>query len=288
MRSYPALDVSWPSHPGEDTIELLLAAVDEAGPTAVEPQAAGVRVFFPDEASRDAASRIVSAAFPAADAASLLVPDENWAERSQADLTAVRIGRIVVAPPWALAEANAAAGADDIVLSVQPSMGFGTGHHQSTRLCLWLLQEHVSKRTSVLDIGTGSGVLAIAARRLGATRVLAVDYDPDALQAARENVDGNGAGAVVELRPFDLASDERLPGGPFDVVCANITAAVLVRHAPAIAAEVGPLGTLVASGFQAPDADEVAAAFAPHGLQRIGEAAEDDWLALALRRASLA
>lgn len=284
MRHYPALDLHWPAPPDDETVGLVLAAVDDEQPTAVEPQPGGVRIFFGDEQARDRAAVIVGNAFPDVALSSSLIPDDNWAERSQAGLTPVRVGRLIVTPPWAKEAAAADVGPDDIVLTIQPSMGFGTGHHQSTRLCLELLQRHVRAGVSVLDIGTGSGVLAAAAVRLGAGRALAVDYDTDALESARENIDANGLADRVTLQVFDLAAGRLPESAPFDVVCANITAGVLERHAALVAATVAPGGLLVTSGYQEWDAADVAAAFSSEGLRPIDEALEDDWIAHAFTR----
>ena len=161
-RLYPALDVSWPDPPSDDTIERLIADLDDTAPTAIEAHATGVRVFFTTTDHRDCAVIVVAAAAPLATVVPLWVSDGQWAERSQAALTPVRVGRVTVTPPWAGHAAGPTSDTSDIVVIIQPSMGFCTGHHQSTRLCLRLLQEQALVERSVLDVGTGSGVLAIS------------------------------------------------------------------------------------------------------------------------------
>jgi len=210
----------------------------------------------------------------------LFVPDEAWAERSQAALEPIRVGGLIVAPPGTTAAGAAPGKAADIVITIQPSMGFGTGHHQSTRLCLHLLQSFPIARRSVLDAGTGSGVLAIAAWRLGAARVLAIDVDPDAIAAARENVERNNAGAAVALQTLDLAKEPASIDGTFDVVTANLTGATLKRLAPVLAGLMRRGGTLVAGGFQTEEETDVAHALGTAGLLATDRAQEDDWIAL--------
>jgi ribosomal protein L11 methyltransferase len=196
-RYYPAIDVQWPAHPGEDAIGALLAAIDDTAPSAVEDLAHGCRVFFTGAEARTRAVALAASAASLAIVTSVDVSDEAWAERSQAGLTPVTIGDLTVAPPWAPVPQTAV---PTRWITIQPSMGFGTGHHQSTRLCLRLLQRLDLTGARVTDIGTGSGVLAIAAARLGAAAVLAVDYDADAVASARENVSRNGVESVVTLR----------------------------------------------------------------------------------------
>ena len=230
-RDYPALELSWPSGTSDDIADWLLAALDETGITAAEELGDGLRLFFTSAADRDRALTLVSADEPAVRCAAIAVPDEGWAERSQAVLTAVRVGALVVAPPWAQAPADASA--DHITIVIQPSMGFGTGHHASTRLVLRLLQDLPLGSRSLLDVGTGSGVLALAAWRLGARPVVAIDYDEDALTSAAENVDLNGATGEVLLERLDLSHDD-VPH-QFDVLTANLTGAMLERFASRLA-----------------------------------------------------
>jgi len=289
VRSYPALDLTWPSGPTDDQIEQLLAEIDDAGPTAVEERPSGLRVFFATAAARERAAAQLGRGTP------IDVPDEDWAERSQAALGPVRVGNIVVAPPWhhkstpevdfLLKKDDAASFGEEIdlrgrfVITIQPSMGFGTGHHASTRLCLALLQRVPVERRRVLDIGTGSGVLAIAAWRLGAGSVTGIDYDADALESARENVERNGATAGVTLVQSDLDTlAARSPS--FDVVLANLTGALLTREARAIAALLSPGAHLILSGIQLDEEQRVADAFAAAGCDARDRLEEDGWAGL--------
>ena len=280
MRSFPALDILWPSPPAEETIDLLLAEIHDAAPTAVEPQPAGVRVFFGNVADRERALLIIHSSSDLVRVQSLLVPDEEWAERSQASLTAIRAGAIVVSPPWIPPASDADAAT--IHLVIQPSMGFGTGHHASTRLCLHLLQRRRLQNALVLDIGTGSGVLALAAWRLGAPRVIGIDADPDALASAAENVALNHATQHVELQLVDLAHASGYFLQRFDAITANLTGAMLMRYAPDLARLVARRGCLIVSGFQTHEAAAVEGAFAEAGLRLAAREEETDWVALEL------
>jgi ribosomal protein L11 methyltransferase len=170
--------------------------------------------------------------------------------------------------------------AGDIVVEIEPSRGFGTGHHQSTRLCLALLQSRELKGRTVLDVGTGSGVLAIAAARLGAAFVNAIDVDPEAVESARENIARNGVSDVVEAHVGDL-NDGRLPVS--DVVTANLTGTLLARYASQLARAVRPRGSLIAAGFTTDEKPLVIEAF-EDWFHVTESAEEDDWEGLVLTR----
>jgi ribosomal protein L11 methyltransferase len=278
-RTFAALDLTWPEPPDESEVDLALSHLDDCGATAVEPTPDGARLFFTSAQERDLALSAASALIGVR-AMALMVPDDDWAERSQASLTPVRVGRIIVTPPWI----TPAAGPDDIVIVIQPSMGFGTGHHPTTRLCLSLLQELRVRDRAVLDVGTGSGVLAIAAARLGAASALGIDYDADALVSAEENLDLNRARDTVSTRAVDIV---RQPAtGAYGVITANLTGAMLVTCAGRLVAELGPGGALIASGFQRVERDDVVAAFAGAGMSLTYERAEDEWMAARFERHS--
>jgi ribosomal protein L11 methyltransferase len=272
---YPALDVS-----GADT-DLLLAIVDDCGPTAVEEHPGSVTLFFSGTAPRDRARDRITHELPLADALPREVDDEDWARRSQESLGAVTVGGITVAPPWARPPSLPGGRRRDIV--IQPSMGFGTGHHATTRLCLAGLQTLELSGACVLDVGTGSGVLAIAARRLGARRAIGLDTDADALEAAEANLALN-PGAEVSLVQADVAAWLETPGfaalrdaDPVDVVAANLTGALLTRIARLLVGAVRPGGAVIVSGLLDEERDAVIAAFPA----TVGwNATEDGWVGL--------
>jgi ribosomal protein L11 methyltransferase len=206
------------------------------------------------------------------------VPDEDWGEGWKKDFRPLDVGRVRVRPSWI--DAPPPPGAVEVVLD--PGMAFGTGTHPTTALCLAALSDLLGTRpgASVLDVGTGSGLLAIAARKLGASRVAANDEDPVAVRVARENAEKNGTALELTVAPVD-----EIPG-TFDVVVANILANVLVALAPALAAKVAPGGVLLLSGILHPQEDEVRRAHVAAGLAPLpgGDRREAEWSLLALGR----
>jgi ribosomal protein L11 methyltransferase len=295
VKRWPALDLHVPlrDRDADEAAGLFAALLDDFSPTAVaELDAHGrdglaYRVFFATPEARTAAAHGLAhdAGWPGLTATPVDVDDEAWAERSQASLTAIRVGRVVVTPPWdadgaaALAREAAAEGFTPITITIEPSMGFGTGHHESTRLCLAALQALPLDDRSVVDAGTGSGVLAIAAARLGARDVVALDDDPDALESASQNVALNDVRAdAIEIRRASVLADA-LPVA--DVVLGNLTGALLRRAADALRAAVAPGGSLIVSGFTEDERLAVEHAFAP--LTVAHAASEHGWLALTFR-----
>jgi ribosomal protein L11 methyltransferase len=280
-RLYAGLDISWPGATGSDddpTADLVLAEVDEFHPSAVEYSPAGLRVFFSSSADRANAGAHLNHALPHCGVVLVDVPDENWAERSQAALTSVRVGALIVAPPW-----DIPAG-DPNVIVIQPSMGFGTGHHASTRLCLRLLQDSPVAGATVLDLGTGSGVLAIAAKKLGATSVVAIDFDADAVTSARECTELNGLAEEIDLRQADLEREPSVAGEPFSLVLANLTGGMLVRLATRLCQLAVPGGTLIVSGVTRDEEAAVTLAFQAVGATIVSRLAEEEWIGLCLSR----
>jgi ribosomal protein L11 methyltransferase len=205
------------------------------------------------------------------------VADQDWGESWKRGLGPISVGRVFVRPSWV--EASAPAGAAEVILD--PGMAFGTGTHPTTALCLGALSELLASRpgASVLDVGTGSGLLAIAARKLGAGRVLGIDNDPVAVEVAKENAAQNGV--ELELGEEPLAA---VPGA-FDVVVANILANTLVDMAGDIARRLARGGVAVVSGILAPQAEGVRAAYVEAGLAGCPDLDRQDgeWVALGFR-----
>ncbi len=206
------------------------------------------------------------------------VADQDWGEAWKKGLGPISVGRVFVRPSWV--SAAPPEGAAEVVLD--PGMAFGTGSHPTTSLCLSALSDLLAGRSgaSVLDVGTGSGLLAIAARKLGAGRVRGNDNDPVAVEVARENAARNGV--EVELSAEPLARID----GRYDLVVANILANTLVELAPDVAAHLAPGGVAVVSGILGPQEDEVRAAYAAAGLAPDpGQDRRDgEWSLLAFRR----
>ena len=195
-------------------------------------------------------------------------------------MTAITVGRITVVPESQSSIQSAISNQQSAIpIVIRPSMGFGTGHHATTRLCLAALQRIELAGKRFLDVGTGSGVLAIAARALGASHAMGVDFDPDAIQSARENLELNPAMTNVSFAVADLAA-ARLE--PADVVAANLTGALLVRSASTLLGATLPGGTLILSGLMADGRSEVARAFG--SCQTVWEADEDEWVGLAVKK----
>ncbi len=182
---------------------------------------------------------------------------------------------IVVRPPWEPYE-----GPSRVLLELEPGRAFGTGLHETTSLVAGVLAERAGELTgkALLDVGTGSGILAILALKLGAARARATDIDGDAIEVAKENAARNGVGARFDAGTAELGSIEET----FPVVLANIEARVLVPMAPELGAHVAAGGLLVLSGILVPQKDEVVAAYA--GLDLIAAPEKGEWIALVFRK----
>jgi ribosomal protein L11 methyltransferase len=285
LRTVPALTIHFAPQEGNDERGLISARLSDFSTAAIhEVSDVEWRVFFRRASDRDAAATILARDH---EVESIDVADEDWARKSQQNLRAIRVGAIVIAPPWDVPAENRQAsspqdqggrsetGDAPLVIVVEPSTGFGTGHHATTRLCLRAMQSLDLRGTRVIDVGTGSGVLAIAAALRGAATVIAVDNDPDALHAARDNIQRNGA--TIDLRLGDI---ERLSLPRADLVLANLTGAMLRRNAVGIASFAAG-GRVIASGFLNDESEEVERAFRPLTASS-DRADEDGWSALLL------
>jgi ribosomal protein L11 methyltransferase len=207
------------------------------------------------------------------------VDDTAWAEAWKEHYVAQRIGRVLVVPSWA----SDSPADGEVAITLDPGMAFGTGLHPTTRGCLELLQELAPMPAAALDVGAGSGILAIAALRLGVERAVALDTDPLAVEATRANAGRNGLADRIEVRVGTLAAvaDERYP-----LVLANLVAAVLVQLASRLSAHLAPGGTLLAGGIIEPRSAEVVAAMEAAGLTVIARRVDGEWVSLRLAHRS--
>ena len=200
------------------------------------------------------------------------VEEQNWVELTQSQFEPIRVSeRLWIVPSW-----HSAPDPEAIVLVLDPGMAFGTGTHPTTRLCLEWLERHTALGVSILDYGCGSGILGIAAAKLGAAEVRGIDIDPQAIVAARSNAERNGVDAH-----FDDAADE--VSGQYDLVVANILSNPLKALAPAVCAYVRPGGQLALSGILVEQIDELIAAYAPWLALTVADTREG-WVCLSGRR----
>jgi len=196
----------------------------------------------------------------------------NWAEAWKAQYSPQRIGeRFLVVPSWH----EPAPEPGDIVIRMDPGMSFGTGLHPTTRLCLAALEHHLAEGQRVLDVGTGSGILAVGAALLGASHVTAIDISSDAVATARENARRNGV--AVDVFTGELAD---LPPGGFNVIAANLLAATVIDLSPKLPARLLPGGTLIASGILSDQRQSVESALLTSGLGIAEVRTSGDWVAI--------
>ena len=206
------------------------------------------------------------------------VQDEDWANSWKKYFHTDKIGeRIVIQPSWETYEPQA----DEVVLRLDPGAAFGTGTHPTTSMCLRALEKLIQPGMTVFDVGTGSGVLAIAAAKLGAKKVQAADYDQTAVRVARENIEANGVADVVSVGESDLFSAF---DGKAALVTANLIADLILRLLPALDAHLAPDGALLASGVIDDRAGEIHDAAEAAGFFVAEDHEEKEWHAMVIRR----
>ena len=280
--------------PGGTSVEPAFELIDEGLGARLDPsRPAIVRAYLParDRAAAERAAAEVAEALghlqafglrPIGELRTRIVEEADWADAWKAYFPVMRVGRrLVIRPTWR----RHRRAPDDVVLALDPGMAFGTGLHPTTRLCLAgveaLADRGVLASASVLDVGCGSGILAIAALKLGAVSALGLDTDPIAIEATVANARRNALVRRLRAREGSLPSGEV----PFDVVLANLIAGLLVSLATRLAEELRPGGVLLASGIFIDREGDVRAAFDAAGLEVTGRRAEGDWVALeAIRR----
>jgi ribosomal protein L11 methyltransferase len=206
--------------------------------------------------------------------------DEEWAESWKRFFGVQRVGRrLVVCPTWI----DHTPQPEEVLIRLDPGMAFGTGQHPTTRLCLEALESRLRSGQDVLDLGTGSGILAIGAALLGATRVTALDISPVAVDVARQNAAVNGVQGLVQVLEGTLGAGGPLPAAGrdrFDMIVANIDSATIIDIAPDLARALAPGGTLVASGIGERWAGTCRTALESAGLRTLEAASRDGWCAL--------
>ncbi|MQC16636.1 MAG: 50S ribosomal protein L11 methyltransferase [Chloroflexi bacterium] len=207
----------------------------------------------------------------------------DWAEEWKQYYRIQHIGRLVVRPSWEAYEPLP----DEVVVALDPGAAFGTGEHETTRLCLAAVEQYLRAGDRILDVGSGSGILAIAAKLLGAGEVHALDVDPGTVHVARENARRNDAEDVIDFAAGSVGDDwpwpTRTPEG-YDLVLANISSLVIGNLMGHLAAAVRPGGLLIASGFILRDVDEVRGYLEGSNLTEVSYRSEGDWGCLAARR----
>jgi ribosomal protein L11 methyltransferase len=202
---------------------------------------------------------------------------DDWTDAWRAHYAPQRIGRIVVMPTWL----DEPVRDDELAIRMDPGMAFGTGLHPTTRGCLLLLQEARPMPPAVLDVGCGSGILALAALLLGAGRAVAYDTDATAVEATRANASRNALGDRVVARRGTLPAR---PEERFGLILANLVASILAELAPRLAAHTVTGATLIASGIVAGRADEVLDALGAAGFRSVTRRDDDDWVSLRMER----
>lgn len=245
------------------------------GVRAPEAGQAIVVAWFEGEDAAGAAKGVVEAQFTGARCSVEAAPEEDWSQSWKQHVRAVHVGRLWVGPPW-LSD-SAPKEAERLV--IEPKMAFGTGDHPTTSLCLEAVDAYLAAHpgADVLDVGTGTGVLAIAAKRLGASRVVGTDNDEVAVELAQENAELNGTPEVT-MSSAELTEVE----GTFDLVVANILANTLVELAPLIEPKVKD--RLVLAGVLVPQREQVEAAYLARGLLSAGVKTVGEWIRIDLER----
>lgn len=196
----------------------------------------------------------------------------GWFEATREIVHTVHAGRVVVKPPWE----HYQPAADEVVVEIDPGTAFGSGLHETTQVCLRALQEYLAPGESVVDFGTGSGVLAITAAKLGARRVTALDVNPDSVEVARGNVVRNGSEGVVEV----LHSEDLPAGLSADLVVANVTRDTILQESHVLSALTKPGGKMIVSGFGGAQLADVQACLIREGLEVESKMNRGDWLAV--------
>ncbi|MBE6530942.1 MAG: 50S ribosomal protein L11 methyltransferase [Ruminococcaceae bacterium] len=208
------------------------------------------------------------------------VNEDDWANSWKAYYKPIKIGeKIVIVPAWE--KYDAAEG--EIIVKMDPGMAFGTGSHETTRLVISLLEKYIGSGERVLDVGTGSGILAICASKLGAGLCRAYDIDPVAVKVARENIKDSGQ-TNISCDQSDLLRQVKTDDGGYDVICANIVADIIIRMTPDVGRYLNDGGVILASGIIDERAEDVVSCFESNGFEIAERVTDNGWCALAVKK----
>ena len=268
---------------GGVAIELPAGHNPDEGERAPVPERVTVTTYIPHDnrlekryARIDMAVRLVAHVGDVSELRVRVVEEEEWQESWKEHFHVLRVGtRTVIVPTWRTYEPRE----DDVVITLDPGMAFGTGHHPTTRMCLELLETHVERGDRVLDLGCGSGILSIAAAKLGASKVFGLEIDPIAASVAVRNVRENGVQDIVltdeATLPHPQAATEE-----YDLLVANVSAKVITELAEHIVRVVRSGGTLIFSGILDKQQTEVIERMVSLGVQFDEGLTDADWVAL--------
>lgn len=261
--------------------------VEQLDPSGPQPRLL-VKAYAPNDDSREKLTadmevvvRLLSLVRPVGKLQVRSIQEEDWAWAWRKQYTIQRLGkRLVVCPTWLSYEPEQ----HEVVVRLDPGMAFGTGVHPTTRMCLRVLDDLVNDGMCIADVGCGSGILSIAAAKLGASKALALDVDPLAVMVAQENVEANGVSQAVEVAEGTLRYDSSHPTPAYDLIVANITLNPIVELAPHIVKSLTSNGLAVLSGLLREQGPTVESTFESLGAALESRDAIDDWLVLVFRK----
>ena len=268
---------------GGVAIELPAGHNPDEGESAPVPERVTVTTYIPHDnrlegryARIDTAVRLVAHVGDVSELRVRVIEEEEWQESWKEHFHVLRVGmRTVIVPTWRTYEPRE----NDVVITIDPGMAFGTGHHPTTRMCLELLEIHVEPGDRVLDLGCGSGILSIAAAKLGASNVLGLEIDPIAASVAERNVRENGEQDTVTTDEASLPNPQAEADG-YDLLVANVSAKVITELAEHIVGVVRSGGTLIFSGILDKQRTEVIERMVALGVQFDEGLTDADWVAL--------
>jgi len=256
-----------------------MQAFFDAGAQGLHEDGEQLVTHFPPGTDLERVRRVLLVADPDVVIDAADVPSVDWSESWKDGIDAHQVGELVVTPPWLADRYDAAR-----TIVIDPGMAFGTGEHATTRGVMRLLGDVMTRGDTVADLGAGSAVLAIAAAKLGASRVYAIELDPEAIPNAHANVERNGVSGIVHV--FQGGAEGLLPlVAPVRIILANIISSVLEELLPSIAASLVPDGAVILSGILQDERAHMMAVLSASGWRITAEDAEDIWWSVAIVRA---